>query len=296
MSNNIGEISRPTFSKQMNFSQTLPGSNGPSKSQAMQLGAIKATTKLAFGDFPTELADEIDEDKAWATPSSSSHLRSEAGHNPWGTDDLIDVNADEDDWSEFNTPSCQTEFTELSLAPAKGAFESAPAKTLVTAVDHTTRSLSRETGSSRMTDRGSPGFESRHGGQISQTTPTQLGKAATSTQRAQSPALFSGTKSPPEDLGWNAVGIWESPLEKVPTASTCAPASQAVVSKEEKALEMARRKEERKQVCRLPKLDFDQLNTFATLSSASPCSRSKRKSPVEHECWCYKPLIVLSEP
>lgn len=104
MSSNIGELSRPTFSKKMN-SQTLPASNGPSKSQAMQLGANKATAKLAFGGFPTELADEIDEDKAWATSLSSSHLRSEAGYNPWGTDDLIDVNADEDDWSEFNTPS-----------------------------------------------------------------------------------------------------------------------------------------------------------------------------------------------
>jgi SCY1-like protein 1 len=105
MSSNIGEISRPTFSKQLNSSQTLPGSNGPSKSQAMQLGANKATTKLAFGVFPTELAEEIDENTSWTTPSSSSHLRSEAGHNPWGTDDLIDVNADEDDWSEFSAPS-----------------------------------------------------------------------------------------------------------------------------------------------------------------------------------------------
>jgi len=105
MSSNIGEISRPTLSKQLNSSQTLPGSSGLSKSQAMQLGANKATGKLAFGVFPTELAEEMDEDKAWTTPSSSSHLRSEAGHNPWGTDDLIDVNADDDDWSEFNAPS-----------------------------------------------------------------------------------------------------------------------------------------------------------------------------------------------
>jgi len=86
----------------MNSSQTLPGSKGPAKIQAMQLGANKAATMA----FPTELADEIDEDKAL----SGSHLRSEVGElvngpNPWGTDDLIDVNADEDDWSEFNIPS-----------------------------------------------------------------------------------------------------------------------------------------------------------------------------------------------
>jgi len=67
----------------------------------MQLGANKAATMA----FPTELADEIDEDKAL-----SGHLRSEIGdlvkgHKPWGTDDLIDVNADDDDWSKFNIPS-----------------------------------------------------------------------------------------------------------------------------------------------------------------------------------------------
>ena len=193
-------------------------------------------------------------------------------------------------------PPCLTGFTEFPLTPAKGAFESAPVKTPATAVDPTTHSLSRGTGSSWVADQGSRDFESLRGGQISQTTPTQLGKVAMSTQRAQSPASLSVTNSPPEDLGWDAVGIWESPREKVSIASTFAPASQAVVSKEEKALEMARRKEERKQVCRAPKLNFDQLNTFATLSSASPCSRNKRKSPVKHEYWCYKPLIALNEP
>ncbi|KIM45100.1 hypothetical protein M413DRAFT_441766 [Hebeloma cylindrosporum] len=223
MSNNIGEISRPTFSKPTNSSQTLPGSYEPSKIQAMQLGARQATAKLAFGVLPNELADEIDEDKAWATPSSSSHLRSDTGHlatghNPWGTDDLIDVNADEDDWS---------------------AFESAPVKTPAAAVEPIISSLSGGTGSSRMADRGS---------QISQATPKQLGNVAMSTQRAQSPALFSGgTKSPPDDLGWDAVDTWESPAEKVTPPSAYAPPSQAVVSKEEKALEMARRKEERRQ-------------------------------------------------
>lgn len=181
-------------------------------------------------------------------------------------------------------PPCQTGFTKFSSAPSQGAFESAPVKIPGTAVDPTIPSLSKGTGSSRLADRGSEDFEYLHGGQTSLTTMTQLGKAATSTQRAQSPALLSGTKSPP-DLGWDAVGLWESPREKVLTASTHAPASQAVVSKEEKALEMARRKEERKQVCRYPKLNFDQLNTFATPSSASPCLRNKRKWLAKHECW-----------
>lgn len=169
-------------------------------------------------------------------------------------------------------PPCRTGFTEFSLAPAKGAFESAPVKIPATVVDPMIPSLSKGSGSSRMTDRGSEIFESLHGDQISQ---TQLGKAPTSTQRAQSPALPSGTKSPP-DLGWDAVGLWDSPREKVATASTCAPASQAVVSKEEKALEMARRKEERKQVCRYPKLNFDRLNTFANFKRIAMLKEQKK--------------------
>ena len=184
-------------------------------------------------------------------------------------------------------PPCRTGFTEFP-ALAKGAFESAPVKTPATAVNPIIPSLSKGDESSRMADRG---FESRRGGQISQAT-LQLGEAATSTQRAQSPAPFSSTKSPPEDLGWGAVGIWESPAEKVPPASTRAMVSQAVVSKEEKALEMARRKEERKQVCHNPKPNFDQLTMFPTLSSASLCSRNKRKSlVVKHECR-YKPCTI----
>lgn len=171
-------------------------------------------------------------------------------------------------------PPCRTGFTQFSLAPAKGAFESAPVKAPATAVDAMIPSLSRGTGPLRMTDRGSRGSESLHGGQISQTTLTQLGKAATSTQRAQSPALLSSAKSPSEDLGWDAVGIWESPREKVPTATT-SPASQSVVSKEEKKLEMARRKEERKQVCRDPNLNFDQLNTLQPFQAHRHAQRTK---------------------
>lgn len=181
-------------------------------------------------------------------------------------------------------PPCRTGFTEFP-APAKGAFESAPVKTPATAVNPI---FSKGDESSRMADRG---FESRRSGQISQAT-LQLGEAAASTHRTQSPSPFSGTKSPPEDLGWDAVGTWESPAEKVPTTSTRAMVSQAVVSKEERALEMARRKEERKQVCHNPEPNFDQLNMNPTFSSASLCSRNKRKSLlVKHEC-CYKPCTI----
>lgn len=43
--------------------------------------------------------------------------------NPWGNDDLMDVNADQDDWSEMILWSC----TNLQmLTSGLGAFETAP--------------------------------------------------------------------------------------------------------------------------------------------------------------------------
>lgn len=53
-----------------------------SKTKGMQLGASKAP---ASTHMPAEWAEEA---------------AAEAEAEPWGTDDLMDVNADQDDWSE----------------------------------------------------------------------------------------------------------------------------------------------------------------------------------------------------
>ncbi len=74
LGNHIGEITRPTFTA---VEQSL---NGTPKGKALQLGGKKRAPNLA-----DQLAEE-----AAATPTS-------AGENPWGTDDLIDIAAD-DDW------------------------------------------------------------------------------------------------------------------------------------------------------------------------------------------------------
>ena len=53
----------------------------------MQLGATKVLTSASsIPDWAEEAAAEADTSQ---------------GANPWGNDDLMDVNADEDDWSEF---------------------------------------------------------------------------------------------------------------------------------------------------------------------------------------------------
>ncbi|PIL34056.1 hypothetical protein GSI_03765 [Ganoderma sinense ZZ0214-1] len=66
------------------------GATGTSKGKGMQLGATKLPASASSGipDWAEEAAAEVD------TSSST---------NPWGNDDLMDVNADEDDWSAFET-------------------------------------------------------------------------------------------------------------------------------------------------------------------------------------------------
>ena len=61
--------------------------------------------------------------------STSSHAAEWAAEaevetsNPWGNDDLMDVNADQDDWSE--TVFCSLANLQ-TLIPDPGAFETAP--------------------------------------------------------------------------------------------------------------------------------------------------------------------------
>lgn len=52
----------------------------------MQLGANKVPAGVSAAALPAELADEAAADSGDA--------------NPWGSEDLIDVNADQDDWSK----------------------------------------------------------------------------------------------------------------------------------------------------------------------------------------------------
>jgi len=85
--NHIGEITRPTFTP-VQSSPAMPLTNGTSKGKGLQLGANKVPSSVSMGMLADQLAEE-----AAATASLEG--------NPWGTEDLMDVNADEDDWSEL---------------------------------------------------------------------------------------------------------------------------------------------------------------------------------------------------
>jgi SCY1-like protein 1 len=71
---------------------TIPEERTPnlvtsSRGKGLQLGggSKKAANTNAIADFAKELEDEI----------------MASNDNPWGNDDLMDVNADQDDWSEY---------------------------------------------------------------------------------------------------------------------------------------------------------------------------------------------------
>jgi SCY1-like protein 1 len=74
---------KPSFPPKPSMtSPTFPSSTKP---KGMQLGGTKSQQKIVSAVLAEEWADEA----ADGNPS------------PWGTDDLIDINADQDDWSMF---------------------------------------------------------------------------------------------------------------------------------------------------------------------------------------------------
>lgn len=138
-----------------------------------------------------------------------------------------------------------TEMKALTVFFAQGAFESAP----------TQPNLATSTGNSNdsSTSWKAPSSSQLSNGLSTMSTPSQGQKSRPAIQRAQSPNSCSqpsqlcDTKSPQLDtIGWGA-----NPLEMGKGSSTSSPIvlSPAAMTKEEKALEMTRRKEERKQVC-----------------------------------------------
>uniref|UniRef100_A0A0W0FWE6 Protein kinase domain-containing protein n=1 Tax=Moniliophthora roreri TaxID=221103 RepID=A0A0W0FWE6_MONRR len=78
-------VSSPAFPP-----QTKMNGGSTSKAKGLQLGANKAPSGIAVASLAQQLADE-----AAAEDGIDS--------NPWGNDDLMDVNADEDDWSAFES-------------------------------------------------------------------------------------------------------------------------------------------------------------------------------------------------
>ena len=78
------------------LSSTLSSPGGTvGKAKGMQLGAHKSPANEGLSKMAAEWAEEVEAE----AETSRSH--------PWAGEDLMDVNADQDDWSAFPFESCQ---------------------------------------------------------------------------------------------------------------------------------------------------------------------------------------------
>ena len=84
LSNDNGEI-LPSHFASFQSSPAVASPQGSAKGNVLRLGANKASSSIATDSLVNKLAEEAAE---FATTEG----------NPWGSDDLIDMNADDDDW------------------------------------------------------------------------------------------------------------------------------------------------------------------------------------------------------
>ena len=84
LSNSNGEI-LPSHSASFQSSPAVASPQSAAKGNVLRLGANKASSSIAIDSLVNKLAEEAAE---FTTIEG----------NPWGSDDLIDINADADDW------------------------------------------------------------------------------------------------------------------------------------------------------------------------------------------------------
>ncbi|KAG2091950.1 uncharacterized protein F5147DRAFT_722621 [Suillus discolor] len=196
-----------------------PSAN-PVRSKGLQLGGNKAPTST--------LADEV----ANEAGQGSSRL--------WN-DDLIDINADEGDWSAFESAPPAVESKLASTTDSLGfgitLRPSSPIPDEWGAMASSSRPTSRSSTS--------------HPSQISRTLSPHPRRSIVSSPLAPAFSPASSTRSTPIS----------SPRPLPNTADNTPPTSMAGMSKEEKAAEMARRKEERR--LRIEKLKEQKKNAAA---------------------------------
>jgi SCY1-like protein 1 len=116
-SSNISELPNKPFSTPPHTPSNLPSSI-PTKGKGLQLGG-SAKSKLntsAVADFAKELEDDI------AVPGSFGG----GAENPWGNDDLLDVNADEDDWGTLSTSFPEADSHVFNLLPLSQVHSKQP--------------------------------------------------------------------------------------------------------------------------------------------------------------------------
>ncbi|TEB37493.1 hypothetical protein FA13DRAFT_1786619 [Coprinellus micaceus] len=174
----------------------------PSKGKGLQLGS-KVSGALATPVMPDELAEEIA-----ATETA----------NAWGTDDLIDVHNDDDDWSAFESAPVSPPPITPNDATLNARLSSLPTSRIASKSPHPKSPLPR---SPRPV--------------LSKTLPGSFDTPLSTPRSSQTP-----------EPSWADDKEWDTPSKaSAPSTETGSPTP--ALSKEEKAAEMARRKEERRQ-------------------------------------------------
>jgi SCY1-like protein 1 len=168
------------------------------------------------------------------------HLTEEVASeaNPWGTDDLIDVNADDGDWSMH----LNSHFALHSKDFLLGAFETAPTiiqpkPVLATHVGKLT--VAGAVTAARPLSNGPLGIDPR-------TRPSSLQNPRLPDTRGYNPSPLSPSELDSQPYAGDP-GREGNIIHRTPPPS--ASPNVANMTKEEKTAEMAKRKEERKNVC-----------------------------------------------
>lgn len=199
---NSSPIPAPT-----SMAKDRPSSSGV---KGLQLGS-KSSGALATASLPSELAEEIA-----ATETA----------NAWGTDDLIDIQNDDDDWSAFES---------APLSPPSISSHDSGSLNAGPAYLPPTRAASRPPLPKSPLHK-SPALKSPSPA-IYQALPGSFDTPISTPPTSQTP-----------EPSWDDGNEWEAP-PRTSVPPNLKPGSPApALSKEDKAAEMARRKEERRQV------------------------------------------------
>ncbi|OXH27111.1 SCY1-like [Cryptococcus neoformans] len=215
------------------FGRTTTNSSLSGTSGGMKLAGAKKAPGKSLAD---QLAGEWEE---------------EDGGNAWGTDDLIDVNADDDDWSAFESAPVP----EVVVPPPQPYYVSAP-KPKPSSSNITTSAALR----SKPTL--SPAISSTSSIPTHAPEPVKPASSTSTPLIPSSPALstISGAKSPVLSSQVNTTDAERGQMDSASASERSSPQlsvkacngtgtlqpNLANMSKEEKEKEMARRREERK--------------------------------------------------
>ena len=207
--------SKPAFSSHPAAAPPIPSGSKP---KGMQLSSYKAPS---FGVLPGGLTEEARWDG-----------------------DLMDVNADADDWSTYPTPRLEITNKHTNQSLYLDAFESAPTPNVVGTVWGGTTAGDDEDPWGAFEDPTPPPVPIPVTELTSSSPPTVTAARTSSARPARVAALTPSSSPRASPLASPAM----SEGTALPIPASPVPGKVAGMTKEEKAAEMARRKEERKQV------------------------------------------------